>query len=199
MGENLHDQPLVSEICKINVTDVSGMVETAAFISAQDLFGTDSATLAAAVKANITSWAAAASQRTGGAIPASAYQTIFQVQHDMMFNKDVTIAEIFGWGSNSTIGSTTWTLLPFSRGCVHASSADVSAINKPYIDNAFFQIDFDMQTMLAQLKLMWKFWKTEPMSSINPVSFTPPTPYPANDDDWIKWIRQESKSITRKP
>jgi choline dehydrogenase len=67
-------------------------------------------------------------------------KTLLSIQHDLIFKKNVTMAEILVGSADILVMSNYWILLPFSRGSVHLGSVD--EINTPVCDPRFFLVDF---------------------------------------------------------
>jgi choline dehydrogenase len=197
VGENLQDQPNLSLLYNTNVS-ISGYTPYATFATAKDLFGSNFSSIAADTKARLPQWAALASTGTGGAITTEAFLKILEVQHDLIFVQDVTIAEIMILSGESILASAVVPIYQFSRGHVHLSSTTQLATDSPAIDPAFFQVDFDLTIHMAAGRLAQEMWATAPASNFvtgNTVPGPSILPYPATDEEWTSFIRSTSKSI----
>ncbi|KAK9413290.1 putative Glucose oxidase [Seiridium unicorne] len=169
VGENMIEQPLGSLGYTANVPDVTGTIAPfGLFINAEDIFGDQTAGIAASTKANLSNWAAQISDANGGVIDAEALQKVFEVQHDLIFNQNVTIAEILTYFATLSgagfIVNVGWPLLPFSRGSVHLKSVD--AIDDPLIDPKYLLADFDVTVMTGMGRVAQSFYYQEPISDL---------------------------------
>ncbi|KAI4592934.1 hypothetical protein KJ359_010186 [Pestalotiopsis sp. 9143b] len=167
VGENMIEQPLAALAYSANFPNTTGTVGPfGLFVNAQDIFGDETTDIAATTRGNLSTWAAQISAANGGIIDAAALLQVFQVQHDLIFEQNVTIGEILsnfaeepGLGYIANVG---WPLLPFSRGSVHLKSAD--AIDDPAIDPKYLLADFDVAVMTAAGRVAQAFYYQEPIA-----------------------------------
>ncbi|EAW11610.1 GMC family oxidoreductase [Aspergillus clavatus NRRL 1] len=167
VGENLQDQPN-APLLYTGTLNVSGTAPYATFATASQLFGKDLPSIAASTLSAIPAWAENLSSNSGLGKPALT--RILQTQHSLIFERNVTAAEILTSASGTTLLSAFWLLLPFSRGSVHLASARPEDADKPLIDPAFFQNDFDMQMQTTIGRLAQGFWASEPVKHLHPKS-----------------------------
>jgi len=166
------------------------------FATAADLFGHDIAAVEATTRASLRKWAEAAADASGGdALNVTALEQRLRIQHDLLFNRNITAAETLTVvAPGGVLASNFWILLPFSRGSVHLGS--VERINDPLIDSRLFLADFDLNATLAIGKLTQKFWLSEPMNAFvsDPV-FPGPEELPNNatDRQWEAYAREYGK------
>ncbi|TFB00070.1 hypothetical protein CCMA1212_008139 [Trichoderma ghanense] len=189
VGENLIDQSNVA-LTYSTKDSFPGYAPYATFVNATSLFGDGVESLAASTKENLPIWAQHIAAQTNGAISAEAMEHRLQVQHDLIFKKGVTIAEILSSASDTTAISAYWDTLPFSRGSVHLSSAN--ALNAPAINPRFLSIDFDLAVQVAIGRLATNFWTTPPISTIVEARVQPNStvlPHNATDAQWEKFTR----------
>ncbi|KAL6854452.1 GMC oxidoreductase [Trichoderma novae-zelandiae] len=178
VGENLIDQPNVA-LTYSTKDSFPGYAPYATFVNASSLFGDSLQSVAASTKENLSIWAQQIADETKGALGVEALESLLRVQHDLIFKKGVTIAEILSSASGTTAISAYWDTLPFSRGSVHLSAAD--DINTPAINPRFLSIDFDLAVQVAIGRLATKFWTTPPISAIIKARVQPnPTVLPGN-------------------
>ncbi|KAH8668551.1 GMC oxidoreductase [Xylariales sp. PMI_506] len=174
VGENLIDQPIGSLVYSINSTSLPNTLQPyAEFATAEDVFGDETSALAASTEASLAAWADQVAAANNNATNATALAKIFAIQHDLIFNKNVTVGELLtsttvgipiGDDLNGWVVNTGWPLLPFSRGSVHLPSAD--GIDNPVIDPKYMLVDFDTTITVALGKLLQNFFYTEPISSL---------------------------------
>jgi choline dehydrogenase len=184
VGESVQDQ-WVNTLVYATTFNVTGHVPYVIFPTAQDVFGSETAAIGASVKANLSSWAQAASDARNGSVSAAAMVKRFEIQHDLIFNQNVTVSEIYTIGSEGVAGSSYWILMPFSWGSVHSDSgADIAM---PVIDANVFSVDFDIQMLIGIGKLVQNVWATSPLSDIvveNVVPGDSSLPANATDAQW---------------
>ncbi|KAH6603201.1 glucose oxidase [Trichoderma cornu-damae] len=184
VGENMIDQTNVALFYSTR-DSFSGYAPYATFVNASSLFGGDVESVAASTKRSLSRWAQQVANDTGGAVSAMALEHLFRVQHDLIFQSDVTIAEILSSASGSLSVSAYWALLPFSRGSVHLSSA--SGAHAPEINPRFLSVDFDLAVQVAAGRLSTTFWSTAPASAVVEAQIQPNStvlPPDATDAQW---------------
>ncbi|ETS73552.1 hypothetical protein PFICI_14498 [Pestalotiopsis fici W106-1] len=190
VGENMIEQPLGVVAYAGNVPNATGtIVPFGLFINARDTFGEQTAAVAASTKANLSSWAADISAANGGIISAEALLEVFEIQHDLIFNHNVTIGEILSNFAEQDgyryVANVWWPLLPFSRGSVHLKSAN--AIDDPAIDPQYLLADFDVTVMTGVGRVAQSFFFQEPMSNNITTALLPGDallPRNATDEQW---------------
>ncbi|KAH0493556.1 hypothetical protein TgHK011_000220 [Trichoderma gracile] len=189
VGENLIDQSNVA-LTYSTKDSFPGYAPYATFVNATSLFGDGVESLAASTKKSLPIWAQHLAAQMNGAISAKAIEHRLQTQHDLIFKKGVTVAEILSSASGSTAISAYWDTLPFSRGSVHLSSAN--DINTPAINPRFLSVDFDLAVQVAIGRLATKFWTTTPISAIIEARVDPNStilPDNATDAQWEDFTR----------
>ncbi|KAK8109208.1 glucose oxidase [Apiospora sp. TS-2023a] len=166
VGENLQDQP--NTILMYNGTTPEdlklGAIEPySTFLTAADLFDSSSlSALASRTLDSIPAWATQIAAANGSRVPATALERIFRLQHDLIFAKKVTVAEIVSFAQPGQYGSAWWPLLPFSRGSVHLCGK----CQEPIIDPQYLLADFDMTIAIAAGRVAQRFWRTTPMAEL---------------------------------
>ncbi|KAI1094481.1 putative GMC oxidoreductase [Rostrohypoxylon terebratum] len=188
VGENLIDQPNTSLEYSSSVNS-TGTMPYATFVTAQDIFGTQTSMVADEIHSKIPEYAQKVSDANGGAITPSQLEKIFQIQHDLIFNKHVTIAESLTSGAGNILISAFWTLLPFSRGSVHMTSAQDIDDQAIAIDPKYFDIDFDLAVQTGVGRISQELWYTEPISGLVASYLVPgdaELPRNASDAQWAK-------------
>ncbi|KAI1777773.1 putative GMC oxidoreductase [Hypoxylon cercidicola] len=188
VGEHLQDQPntVIGYSSTLNTT---GTAPYATFATAQDMFGDQTAAMAAATAAKLSEWAGKVSEANNGAINTNTLEKIFRLQHDLIFKKNVTIAETLSSVSGNILVSAFWLLLPFSRGSVHLKSAE--AIDDPAIDPEYLIIDFDLAVQTGLGRLSQELWYTSPISDLVVSNVLPGEsilPRNATDAQWTAFI-----------
>ncbi len=187
VGENLQDQPNLSLIYPGSV-NISGYAPYATFATAQDIFGDNLPKVVSDTKANLSLWAREASERSG--LPAEALEKVLNIQFDVMFNENATIAELLTTGSGNLLVSAFWLLFPLSRGSVHLQSTALGLTDYPAIDPGFFRTDFDFLLEVALGKLAESYWFTEPVKDLVANNTSPG---PSTDAEWASYIGENSE------
>lgn len=197
VGENLIDQ--TNHIQAFNSTLEPSNAGFHIFVTAADLFGPDLPAIGASTLSSLPQWAQSIVDASAeGALNLAAVEKQLQIQHDLIFKKNVTLSEIMcagvSQGETAFFGSPYWNLLPFARGSVHLGSAD--AIDEPVIDPRFFLADFDLQATVATAKLVRKFWTSAPIGDSVSAQIVPGAdvlPEDATDEDWEAFHRDTGK------
>ncbi|KAJ7890366.1 alcohol oxidase [Mycena leptocephala] len=128
---------------------------------------------------------------------AAALETIFRAQADIIL--EIKLYYITGPNASfPQILTNVWTLLPFSRGRVEIVSADPFVY--PNIHVNYFNVSFDLDVLVAGLKLTRKIFKTEPLSNLStgeiiPGSTVPDDAQGGTDADWQAYILQNFNSV----
>ncbi|KAI0165908.1 GMC oxidoreductase [Xylariaceae sp. FL1272] len=190
VGENLQEQPNIGlgYSSQLNVS-ASSSAPYATFPTAYDLFGSDTSELASSTFSQLADWAYKVEEASSGRVKAENIEKLFAIQHDLIFNQNVTIGETLSVTSQGYLVSAFWLLLPFSWGSVHLTSMD--AINSPAIDPKYFLIDFDLDVQIALGRISQQFWNTAPVSVINGGNILPGNdilPFNATDAQWKEYI-----------
>lgn len=182
VGENLQEQPNTALVFTGSV-NVTGYPPYVTFATADDIFGQERSAFAEATKSNLTEYAQAIASASDAGLNASAIEHVLQIQHDLMFTKNVTIGETITLGIGEEFLTSHWLLLPFSRGSVHLRASD--QVNNPEIDPRYFLIDFDMEQQIGIGKQARKFWQSSPMSNYITGNVSG---VPASDAEWVDFI-----------
>lgn len=119
-----------------------------------------------------------------------------RVQHSLIFEHDIPIAETLLISALELGISQYWILFPFSRGCVHLSSDP----DEPLIDPKLFAIDFDVDVAIRMGRLAQEFWNTSPVNDFIEGQMLPSEedlPTNATHQQWEDFVRSTSKSRRR--
>ncbi|TRX94894.1 hypothetical protein FHL15_004355 [Xylaria flabelliformis] len=189
VGEYLQEQPNTILLYS-TAYNTSGSAPYATFSTAQDLFGSKTSAMKASTSAQIPDWAKKVVAASNGGVKEANVEKLLRTQHDLIFNKNVTIGESLTTISGGALISAMWLLLPFSWGSVHLTSVD--AINTPAIDPRYFLVDFDLDVQIGLGRQAQRLWHTEPISNIvgdglSPVGGALP-PLNATDEQWTQYI-----------
>lgn len=190
VGESMQDHPIIAMTYSLKGS-ISGRIPYATMPTAQDVFGNKTASIAASTSAKLSEWAKAVSASSGGAISPSAIEKRFRIQHDLIFNKNITIAELFPSSTGTGVLAQFWTSMPFSWGSVHLGSKD--NINTPTITPNLLSTDFDGEILAAVGRLSQKGYSTPPLSDLITDNTSPgysKLPLNASDEQWATFLRE---------
>ncbi|KAJ6437674.1 GMC oxidoreductase [Purpureocillium lavendulum] len=191
VGENLIDQPNIALIYA-SKAEHNGTSPYATFATARDLFGDRTEEVAAQTQQELKQWAKVAAAQSNGSLDVRALEHIFQVQHDLIFIQNVTVAETLTTAAQSIAVSAFWPLLPFSRGSVHIRSKRDEHIAEPVIDPKYLSNAFDAATYIAAGRQATDFWRRHPISATVAGQITPNSttlPENASDTQWLRWLQ----------
>nr|BBE38580.1 FAD-dependent glucose dehydrogenase [Aspergillus bisporus]BBE38581.1 FAD-dependent glucose dehydrogenase [synthetic construct] len=188
VGENLQDQ-ITSTMGASGFEDITG-AKTVVYANVHDIFGDDAESFAKSVANNIPQYAKQIATVSGNTMTAKNLQTLFNVQYDLIFNQNISIAEILYIPTGTkALNSLYWGLLPFARGNVHISSSDPKAM--PVINPNYFMFDWDTDSQVAIAKYIRKSWETAPLKTLIQDETLPgygAVPQGASDDEWKQWL-----------
>lgn len=188
VGESLQDHNIVAMTYSLK-EKLLGRLPYATMPTAQDVFGENTGIVASSSLAKLREYAQQLSTNFDGAIPANAIEKRFRVQHDLIFKKNVTVAELFPTNTGSGILAQFWTSMPFSWGNVHLGSKD--AIDSPVIVPNIMATDFDLQILTAVGRLSQKSFATAPLSDLIADNLSPgyaTLPLNASDAQWARFL-----------
>lgn len=201
VGENLVDQSNTPIMFKARDSPHGG-TPFVSFVTAADLFGSNTSGIAAESRRSLGRWARQVAMSNPGAPSAAAIERIFRIQHDLIFNKGVTLSEIFTTTYSGVVVSTAANLLPFSRGSIHllAGNDDPAVPDTPVIDPKYLSVGFDMDSQVAAGRLASRLATTPPLSNLaagggllppdDTDGSTPPPPVDAVDEQWRRWTAE---------
>jgi choline dehydrogenase len=168
------------------LTNITGRTVLAALPTAADVLGANLSAIAASTLANLPLWAQQASNYTNNAVSAKAFLRRFTVQHDLIFRKNVTIAELFPTNDVTVIIPQLWVTMPFSWGSVHLGN--VSNIDEPVIDSGLLRFEIDYQLLTGATKLSRRAYHSAPLTDIvGPEAVPGDSVLPVEADDAAYW------------
>jgi len=200
VGENLVDQSNTPIMFKAK-DPLHGGTPYVSFATAADLFGANTSRVAAESRGSLGRWARQVAKANPGAPSAAAIERIFRIQHHLIFNKAVTLSEIFTTTYSGVVVSTAANLLPFSRGSIHlrAGNDDPAVPDTPVIDPKYLSIGFDMASQVAAGRLASRLATTPPFSNLSAGGLlppedtddsSPPPPVDAAEEQWQRWTAE---------
>jgi choline dehydrogenase len=191
VGENAFDQPNNFITYTTTNTSFTGLAPYVTYMTAQDLLGPESPSIAARITSQIPAWARTAAAALNNAVSAESIEYLFRTQHFLIFNEDVPFVEILTTAIERNVGSAFFILLPFSRGSVHVSSADPGVY--PVIDPRYLSVEWDAILQGKVAEVVQRFWNADPVRSIVGERIQPSledVPADATDREWEGWIRR---------
>ncbi|EFY92054.1 GMC oxidoreductase [Metarhizium acridum CQMa 102] len=194
VGENMIDQALSSLFYTTNI-NIKGYTLYSTFVTAADIYGSTIDKVAKDTEAKLGKQARQLAQASHGGLNASALERILKIQHNVIFNKHATLAEILSTAQGDKIGTSYWDLMPFGRGSVHMRSID--DVDSPVIDSRYFYIDFDLATQVESGKVGVEFWTSSPVKKIIMGQFAPNAtvlPPGTTDEQWKEFLADSSSS-----
>ena len=160
------------------------------YINATDVFGTSTSSVAATVLSALPQYASTVAAASNNVSTAANLQAIFKIQHGLIFNSMVPIAEVLVYPSGTSFGSQYWALLPFARGNVHINSS--SPTTAPIINPNYYMLDWDAQGQTGVAKFIRKLFSTAPLNKLVSKETSPgltTVPASASDATWTKWLK----------
>ncbi|KAL5455889.1 hypothetical protein PMIN07_006901 [Paraphaeosphaeria minitans] len=188
VGESLQDHNIIAMTYSLKEKFL-GRIPYATMPTAHDVFGNNTASIASSSLGKIKEYAKQLSTTFDGAISVNAIEKRFRVQHDLIFKKNVTVAELFPTNTGDGILAQFWTSMPFSWGNVHLGSKD--AIESPVIVPNIMATDFDVDMLTAVGRLSQQAFATAPLSDLVADNLTPgydTLPLDASDDQWASFL-----------
>ena len=129
---------------------------------------------------------------SNGGVNASALETIFKVQHELLFKKNMPIAEILYAPMGNAMIVAFWPTQPFSRGRIHITANDIEAPAK--IDPMYYMFPFDEHVDAAIAEYVRKIFATDPLNPYITVEVMPGfdrVPRGGKKGEWQKYLREQ--------
>ncbi|KAF9517618.1 GMC oxidoreductase [Hydnum rufescens UP504] len=199
VGKNLQEQTLSALGAggtNFNVGG-SGPSDVIAYPNLYQLFGSQASAMVNHITQSISAWA---SSQAKSALSASALQTIFGIQANLIIQDNAPVAELFQVTNYpDKLGTIIWPLLPFSRGTVQITSSNPFVPPKTTVN--YFSVDFDLSTQIAAARMVRRSFQTSPLSGLSTGETVPgfsTVPDDANhgsDANWTKWIKSQFSSV----
>ncbi|ROW17100.1 hypothetical protein VPNG_01394 [Cytospora leucostoma] len=189
VGENLQDQ-INNELqyqppSNFTAAYDGGGAQLVAYPAASHVFGANESTVSEALKSQLSAYADAVAIANGNVTKASDLLDFFQLQYDLIFEKEVPYAEVLIYISSGVWGAEYWGLLPFSRGSIHisqANSTDDAVINPNY-----FMLDYDTELQISVAKFIREVFATEPFAALAGTETTPGFDVVSSEADEATW------------
>ncbi|KAF6816437.1 glucose oxidase (GMC oxidoreductase) [Colletotrichum plurivorum] len=196
VGENLQDQMNngLSFTMAPNAS-VDGALTTVAYPSAAHIFGADAERAAAELKAALPGYAAKVASANGNVTRAADLLEFFEMQHALIFESQIPLAEVLVNAAAGVWSSEYWALLPFARGSVHigSSKSTLGAVINPN----YFMLDWDLREQAETARFIRKLYGAAPFATLAGAETRPGTDVIAQDADvegWADWIKANYRS-----
>ncbi|KAK0217299.1 alcohol oxidase [Armillaria fumosa] len=174
-----------------------GPSDAIAYPNIYQVFGEKANESVRKIQSNLSSWAR---NQANSALSAEALEQIYNIQADLIINKNAPIAEIFfDTGYPDPLGIDQWQLLPFSRGTVQISKTD--PFIQPTINVNYFSIDWDLDVQIATARLSRRILSSPPLSQLSngerhPGNLVPDDADHGSEEDWKAWITNSFSAVS---
>lgn len=197
----------IRNILNFNVSGNStynGTASAVAYVTVDDLYGSNASDFAASIQAALPSYAAAIAARNSNATSESDILEFLRVQARMLFDAGTPAMELRHLSGGGNLSCEFWGTMPFARGSVHINSTvpalggTHAAVPLPLADPAYWMFDYDTSLQVAASRYVRKLYlDTAPLREL--VAFEG---YPgsdavaedASDELWARWSKQHMRS-----
>lgn len=193
VGENLQDQTN-NALAYAGKDDWFGSPTFSVYPSAKQLYGKNVAQFSDMVQSGLEDYAKNVSELSKGAVTKENLMEAFQFQHDLLYKYQAPFAEIVMLPIQNSFTAEYWTVLPFSRGSIHITSADASVPAE--IDPRYFMFKPDLSAQVDVAQFIRKTFGTTPLKDLVGVEFAPGlkiVPSNATDATWEGWVEAQCK------
>ncbi|KAH7014188.1 GMC oxidoreductase [Microdochium trichocladiopsis] len=201
VGENLQDQ--MNNALQYNIANSYDATEKNTMVvypTAAEIFGEDTAEIAAKLKAALPAYAVQVASASGNATSADDLLQFFQLQYDLIFNSDgkptqIPLAEVLLYQQNGIWDSEYWGLLPFARGSVHVGSANSTA--NAVINPNYFMLDWDLTEQAGGAAFIRRMFNTAPLADVVGSEILPgldAVPQDASLEQWGSYLKGNYRS-----
>ncbi|KAL1643757.1 hypothetical protein SLS58_004773 [Diplodia intermedia] len=192
VGEHLIDQ-INSGMTFSKATSqmYTGASASASYPNVTDIFGNSTSAFASAVLAALPAYASAISAQNNNCTTAEDMLSLLKLQHSLIFEAQVPVAEIISWPAEDSFGSQYWSTLPFTRGNIHVTSSDPSAAAK--INPNYFMLGYDVDSQVEIARWVRKLFATAPLADVVGAETWPGTKAVASnasDAAWSRWLKR---------
>lgn len=170
--------------------NLNGTAPYVTYATIHDLFGPLADDMGRSKAQEIKSWAQQIAKANGDSVDATSVEKLLSIQHDMIFHKNVSCAEILTTASGHNLASAFWMSFPFSRGNVHISSSN--PLDYPVINPKYFLVDWDTRLQMKIKELVTKYWARDPITGIVGDRIQPnvsTVPNDATTEEWTTWVK----------
>lgn len=175
----------------------NGATSAVAYVTVDDLYGSNASDFTASVQAALPSYAAAIAARNNNAISESDVLELLRVQARMLFDAGTPAMELRHLSGGGNLSCEFWGTMPFARGSVHINST-ASPTALPLADPAYWMFDYDTSLQVAASRYVRGLYlHTAPLRD-----FVASEGYPgfgtvaedAGDEVWARWSKEHMRS-----
>lgn len=197
----------IRNILNFNVSNnaiYNGSTSAVAYVTVDDLYGSNASDFIASIQATLPSYAAAIAARNNNATSESDVLEFLRVQARMLFEAGTPAMELRHLSGGGNLSCEFWGTMPFARGSVHINStasptgSTYTTVPLPLADPAYWMFDYDTSLQVAASRYVRKLYlNTAPLRDL--VAFEG---YPgfdavaedASDEVWARWSKQHMRS-----
>lgn len=166
-----------------------------AYPTISQLFPNASTQIGTHLYKQLPSYAAKVASANNNVTKASDLERFFRIQWSLIFKSKIPVAEVLIEPSGDIFGTEYWSLIPFSRGNIHISSANPRAAAT--IDPKYFMLDFDYESQVQVSRFIRALYSTRPFvdqvgDEISPGLST--VAADARDADWSDFLKSSCTS-----
>lgn len=183
----------------------NGTTSAVAYITVDDLYGSNASDFIASVQAALPSYAAAIAARNNNATSDSDVLELLQAQARMLFNAGTPAMELRHLSGGGNLSCEFWGTMPFARGSVHINttaspvgSNQAAAAFLPLADPAYWMFDYDTSLQVAASRYVRKLYlHTAPLRDLIASEGYPglgAVAEGAGDQVWARWSKRHMRS-----
>lgn len=180
----------------------NGTTSAVAYVSVDDLYGSDASEFTASIQVALPSYAATIADRNNNATNESDVLEFLRVQACMLFDAGTPAMALRHLSGGGNLSCEFWGTMPFARGSVHINSTASptgrgglhTTAPLPLADPAYWMFDYDTSLQAAASRYVRKLYlHTAPLRDL--VAFEG---YPgldavaedASDEAWARWSKE---------
>lgn len=133
-----------------------------AYPTVSQLFPNVSTQVGSRLYKQLPDYAAKVASANNNVTKASDLERFFKIQWDLIFKSNIPVAEVLIEPSGNIFDTEYWSLIPFSRGNIHISSADPRAAAT--LDPKYFMLDFDFESQVQVSRFIRNLYSTKPFA-----------------------------------
>lgn len=191
----------------------NGTTSAVAYVTVDDLYGSNASDFIASVQAALPSYAAAIAARNNNATSESDVLELLRAQARMLFDAGTPAMDLRHLSGGGNLSCEFWGTMPFARGSVHINATaspvggnQADAAFLPLADPAYWMFDYDTSLQVAASRYVRKLYlHTAPLRDL-----VASEGYPglgavaegagddeaegAGDDEWARWSKRHMRS-----
>lgn len=195
----------IRNILNFNVSSgdiYNGTTSAVAYVTIDDLYGSNASDFTASVQAALPSYAAAIAARNSNTTSESDVLDFLRVQARMLFDAGTPAMELRHLSGGGNLSCEFWGTMPFARGSVHinstASPPTGAGAPLPLADPAYWMFGYDTSLQVAASRYVRKLYlHTAPLRDLVASEGYPglgAVAEDASDEAWARWSKQHMRS-----